>query len=67
MRNHHATVLHAATCAQQHFGKPFSLNTVWRWIKKCNSNLCFARRKLYICSMQRCCWVLRPELISEGL
>jgi len=30
----------------------WTLKTVCRCIEKCNLNLCYARRKLYICSMQ---------------
>jgi len=65
MRNHHATLLNTATSAKEYFRKPFSLNTVWRCIKKWHLNLCYTRRKVYISYMQR--WVLRPELISDGL
>jgi len=46
-----------ATCLE-YFGKLLSLDTVCRCIMKCNSNLYYARRKLYICSMQRSCQVL---------
>jgi len=53
MRNHHATGLKIATWTLEHFGKPLPLNTVCHCIKKCNLNLCSARRKLCINSMQR--------------
>ena len=58
MRNHHATLLNTATCAQEVFRKPFLLNTVWPCIKKWHLNLCYTRRKLYISSMWRCRRVL---------
>ncbi len=58
IRNHHAAVLNIATWAQEYFRKPLSFTTVCCCIKKCNLNLCYLRRKLYIHSMQRCCWVL---------
>jgi len=57
-RYHHATLSNTATCAQESFGKPFSLSTVGLCIKKCHLNLCYARRKLSISSMWRCRRVL---------
>ncbi len=58
IRNGHAVVLNIATCVEEYFGKLLSLNTVCRCINKCNLNLCYSRRKLYISSMQSCCQVL---------
>ncbi len=60
IRNCHAAVLNIATWAQEYFWKPKSFTTVCWCIKKCNLNLCYSRRKLYMAinSMQRCCRVL---------
>ncbi len=58
IRNRHAAVLNIATWAQEYFRKPPSFTTVCCCIKKCNLNICYSRRKLYINSMQRCCRVL---------
>ncbi len=58
IRNRHAAVLNIATWAQEYFRKPLSFTTVCCCIRKCNLNLCYSRRKLYINSMQRCCRVL---------
>jgi len=52
MRNRHATQLNIATWVLEYFGKPLSLHTV-KCCTKYNSNRCYARRKLYNCSMQR--------------
>ncbi len=58
IRNRHAAVLNIATWTQEYFRKPMSFTTVCCCIKKCNLNICYFRRKLYINSMQRCCRVL---------
>ncbi len=58
IRNRHAAMLNITTWPQEYFGKPLSLNTVCRCINKCNLNLCYSRRKLYINSMQWCHRVL---------
>jgi len=58
MRNHQATVLNIGTSTREYFGKLLSLNTVCRCIKKSNLNLCYARRNIYISSIQRCRQVL---------
>ncbi len=41
--------------------------TVCCCIKKCNLNLCYSRRKLYIISMQRCCRILwaRAQIVKK--
>jgi len=57
MRNHHATVLNTATWAREFFGKTFSLNSLPPYQEMPLES--HARRKLYICSMQRSCHVLR--------
>ncbi len=44
-----------ATWAQEYFRKPLPFTTVCCCIKKCNLNICYSRRKLYINYMQRCC------------
>ena len=51
---------HSATLAQEHFGKPLSVNTVY----KCQLKLYNAKRKPYINNIQKC---HRPELIWDGL
>ncbi len=47
-------MLNIAAWAQEYFRKPLSFTTVCCCIKKCNLNLCYSRRKLYISSMQWC-------------
>ncbi len=58
IRDRHAAVLNIATWAQEYFRKLLSITTVCCCIKKCNLNICYSRRKLYINSMQRCRWIL---------
>ncbi len=41
-------------------------NTVCHCINKCNLNLCYSRKKLYINSMQWCRGFSGPELISDS-
>ena len=49
LRNHHATTMDIATWAWEYFGKPLSHpNTVHRWIKQCNLNLYYPKRKAWI-------------------
>ncbi len=48
IRNRHAAVLNISTWAQEYFRKPLSFTTVCCCIKKCNLNLCYSRRKLYM-------------------
>ncbi len=66
IRNSHAAWLNIATCAQQYFRKPLSFTTVCCCIEKCNLNICYSRRKLYINYMQWCRGFSGPELISDN-
>ena len=46
------------TGAQEHFGKPLSVNIVHRYISKCNLKVYHAKRKPYINNTQK----RRPHL-----
>ena len=53
IKNRHQCVKDITTCAQEHFRKPLSVNTVRRYIRKCNLKLYYAKQKPFINNTQK--------------
>ena len=53
IKNRHQCVKDITTWAQEHFRKPLSVNTVRRYIRKCNLKLYYAKQKPFINNTQK--------------
>ena len=53
IKNLHQCVKDITTWAQEHFRKPLSVNTVRRYIRKCNLKLYYAKQKPFINNTQK--------------
>ena len=53
IKNRHQCVKDIATWAQEHFGKPLSVETVRRYIRKYKLKLYYAKRKPFINNIQK--------------
>ena len=53
IKNRHQCVKDITTWAQEHFRKPLSVNTVRRYIRKCNLKLYYAKQKPFINTQKR--------------
>ena len=53
IKNRHQCVKDITTWAQEHFRKPLSVNTVCRYIRKCNLKLYYAKQKPFINNTQK--------------